>query len=325
MIASYAIGVDVGGSRIYVGLVDTKGRVVKDAKTLTPKDKGPFAIVDTIIGLVKEVTVGVPSTDIAGIGVGVPAQVDFRRQEIEYCTNLPLTGIDVRSLLHTGLRLPVCMDNDSHLAAFGEARYGAARDVDDFLMVTLGTGVGGGLWFNGKPYRGHRGLGAEVGHIVVNVKGPECPCGGKGHLEAYLGRPAIARLGQQIADDPIGRAILKEAGGNAEDIDAEAIIAAARKGDEMAKSILSDLGGILGQALVSFVNALNPQLICIGGGVGEIADELVATAAHTVNTQALAGRKDVSVIQGTLGNDAGILGAAALAFDEYESREGFHL
>lgn len=325
MIAQYAIGVDVGGTKISAGLIDSKGRVVRDLRVLTPKDRGPFAVVDAMISVAKEVSDGIPKSNIAGVGVGVPAQVDFSRQEIEYCTNLPLAGVDVRSLVSTGMRMPVCIDNDGHLAAFGEARYGAAKQVKNFLMITLGTGVGGGLWLNGAPYRGARGLGGEVGHIVVNTEGPLCPCGGRGHLEAYLGRPAIAQLGKEAASHFSGRAILDAANGSIDAITAEAVVIAAQGGDEVALSIMRKLGDILGQALLSLVNTLNPSMICIGGGIGEMADEMVAQATSVVNSQALAGRKDVQVLQATLGNDAGILGAAALAFDEYESREGFRI
>jgi len=179
-----------------VGLVERKGRVVKDAKRLTPHT-GPFAVVDAIIDLVDEVSSGVHTSEIAGIGIGVPAQIDFLRQSIEFCTNLPLAGVDVRSLVMSRVKQEVTIDNDGNMAALGEARYGAAKGARDFLMITVGTGVGGGIFIDGAPYRGSRGLGGELGHTVVELDGPLCPCGGKGHLEAYLGRPAIAGISLQ--------------------------------------------------------------------------------------------------------------------------------
>ena len=142
MRSSYAVGVDVGGTRIAVGLVERKGRVVKDAKRLTPKT-GPFAVVDTIIDLVEEVSAGAHQSEIAGIGIGVPAQVDFLRQSVEFCTNLPLAGVDVRSLVMSRSKLDVAMDNDGHMAALGEARYGAGgavtllSDPDDEAEETI--------------------------------------------------------------------------------------------------------------------------------------------------------------------------------------------
>lgn len=325
MVASYAIGIDVGASRIAAGLVDSKGRVITDVVIPTPVERGPFGIVDAIITAGKVVSEKFSTNEIAGIGIGLPAQVDFARQEIEFCTNLPILGVDVRSLVEASFRLPVTIDNDGNLAALGECRYGAGKKISDFIMITLGTGVGGGLWLNGHPYRGVRGLGAEIGHMVVKMDGPPCPCGGKGHLESYLGAPAINARARTAAEKPSGKAIYDAAGNTLSKVDAHALMMAARGGDHVALSELSELGEILGQALVSLVNVFNPKMICIGGGIGESADELVRSAGHIVDTQALAGRKDVRVVQATLGNDAGTLGAAALAFEEYEAREGFCL
>jgi glucokinase len=323
MRANYAIGIDVGGTRIAAGLVERKGRIVKDAKRLTPRT-GPFAVVDAIIDLVEEVQSGVQAAEISGVGIGLPAQVDFLRQEIEYCTNLPLAGVDVRSLVMSRTKSEVTIDNDGHLAAVGESRFGAAKGARDFLMITLGTGVGGGMLLAGEPYRGSRGLGGEVGHTVVDLDGPPCPCGGRGHLEAYLGRPAIAARGKEAARSYAGRAIVDAAGGDIEAITAEAVVIAAKGGDQVARDVLIQCGEILGKSLVGFVNVLNPRLVCIGGGIGESADVLVERAAEVVQSEALAGRRDVKVVQAVLGNDAGILGAAALAFDEHDSREGLH-
>lgn len=320
---NYAIGVDVGGTRIAAGLVERKGRIVKDAKKLTPKN-GPFGVVDTIIDLIDEVSVGVQAAEISGIGIGLPAQIDFLRQSVEFCTNLPLAGVDVRSLVMSRTKREVTLDNDGNLAAYGEARYGAAKGARDFLMITLGTGVGGGLFVNGEPYRGSRGMGGEIGHVVVNLEGPPCPCGGRGHLEAFLGRPAIAMKGAEAAKQFKGRAIVEAAGGDEKNITGEAVIMAAAKGDPVAREILDEAADILGRGLVGFVNTLNPKMIVVGGGVTEAAPFIVDRAAEVMQGEALAGRRDVQVVPAVLGNDAGILGAAALGFDEYDSREGLH-
>jgi len=323
MRTEYAVGVDVGGTRIAVGLVERKGRIVKDTKRLTPKS-GPFAVVDEIIECIEEVMAGVQPSEVAGIGIGLPAQVDFLRQSVEFCTNLPLAGVDVRALVMSRLRHEVTIDNDGNLAAFGEFRYGAAKGSRDFMMITLGTGVGGGIFVNGEPYRGSRGLGAEFGHMVIQMDGPPCPCGGNGHIESYLGRPAIAAEGTKAAEEFRGKAILDAAGGNIDAVTAEAVIQAAHTGDEVATKILMDAGVILGRALVGLVNSLNPQMIVVGGGIGESCSFMVDRAADIIAEEALAGRRDVRVIQAELGNDAGLLGATALAFDEHDSREGLN-
>lgn len=323
MRTSYAVGVDVGGTRIAAGLVERKGRIIKDAKVLTPKS-GPFAVVDEIIDCVGQVVSSVQPSEIAGIGIGLPAQIDFLRQSVEFCTNLPLAGVDIRALVMSRLRHEVTIDNDGNLAAFGEFRFGAAKGARDFLMITLGTGVGGGMFVGGEPYRGSRGLGGEVGHMVVQMDGPPCPCGGTGHIESYLGRAAIAARGKEAAKEYRGRAILEQAGGEIDDVTAEDVIKAAREGDEVSTRILMDAGVVLGRALVGFVNLLNPQMIVVGGGVGESAPFMIDRAAELIAEEALAGRRDVKVVAAELGNDAGMLGAAALAFDEHDKREGLH-
>lgn len=324
MRTSYAVGVDVGGTRIAAGLVERKGRMIKEVRAFTPKEAGPFAIVDAIIDLVEDVANGTHPSEIAGIGVGLPAQIDFLKQSVEFCTNLPLAGIDVRSLIMSRVRHPVAIDNDGNCAGIGESRFGAAKKTRDFVMITLGTGVGGALVLNGEPYRGSRGLGAEIGHMVIRLDGPPCPCGGKGHIESFLGRPAIAAKGREAARGPKGLAIREQAGGEPERVTAEDVVNAALMGDECAREILLEAGDILGEALVGIVNLLNPRLIVVGGGIGESCAFLVERAAEVIAENALAGRRDVKVVQAELGNDAGVLGAAALAFDEHDSREGLH-
>ncbi len=323
MRSSYAIGVDVGGTRLAVGLVERKGRVLKEERSPTPRS-GPFAVVDAIGELIDKVTSGVHPSEVAGVGVGLPAQIDFLKQSVEFCTNLPLAGIDVRSLVMSQVKHLVTIDNDGHCAGLGESRFGVARGVRDFLMVTLGTGVGGALFLNGEPYRGSRGLGGEAGHMVVETDGPECPCGGRGHVEAYLGRPAIAAKGRALAATREGRALLERAGGDPAALVAEDVLAAAAAGDDAAREIILEAGTMLGRALVGLVNLLNPKLVVVGGGIGASSPELVERAAEIVSGEALAGRKDVSIVRAELGNDAGVLGAAALAFDEHDAREGLH-
>lgn len=324
MRTSYAIGVDVGGTRVAAGLIDRKGRMLKEVRALTPKDAGPFAIVDAIIELIEEVASGVHYAEVAGIGVGLPAQIDFLKQSVEFCTNLPLAGVDMRSLIMSRVRHSVTIDNDSNCAGIGESRFGAGKGVRDFVMITLGTGVGGALFLDGRCYRGARGLGGEVGHMVVQLDGPPCPCGGAGHIESFVGRPAIAARGREVAQTFRAFALREEAGGDAQQVTAEHVIAAAAKGDEDARAILLDAGEVLGRALVGIVNLLNPRLVIVGGGVGESAGLLVERAGEIIDGEALAGRRDVRVVQAELGNDAGALGAAALAFDEHDSREGIN-
>jgi glucokinase len=321
---AFAIGLDVGGTRIAAGLVERKGHIVREVKLPTPKEAGPFAIVDAIVGAVGDITNGVHPSEVAGIGIGLPAQIDFTRQSVEYCTNLPLAGIDMRGLVMSRLKYPVTIDNDGHTAALGESRFGAAKGLKDFIMITLGTGVGGGVFVGGKIYRGWRGFGGEVGHMVIVVDGPECPCGGRGHLESFAARPAIVREARAAATTYKGSSITKHAKGDVENITAEVVIKAANSGDKTAVEIMSRVGDMLGEALVGLVNLLNPQAVIVGGGVGESCPLVSERAAACIAAEALAGRRDVRVLIAELGNEAGVAGAAALAFEDHDSREGIH-
>jgi glucokinase len=297
--------------------------VIAEARRDTP-DSGPFGVVDAIIEVIEEVQGQVHAGDVAGIGLGLPAQIDFRKQTVEFCTNLPLTGIDVRSLVTSRVKHGVTLDNDGHAAALGESRFGVAKGVRDFIMVTVGTGVGGGIFVNGKQYRGHRGLAGELGHAVVDLEGPECPCGGKGHLEAFVGGPVIARRGREVAESFAGTSLREAAGGDLDSITAQTVVEAARAGNGEAQKILSEVGTVLGRGLVGLVNLLNPRLIVIGGAVGSSSSLIVDRVRETLENEAMAGRRDAQVARSELGTDAGLLGAAALALDEYDTRQGLH-
>lgn len=324
MRGAYAIGLDVGGTRTAAGLVERKGRIVREAKRSTAKAAGPFGIVDEIVQMVDEITVGIHPSEIAGVGIGLPAQVDFLRQSVEYSTNLPLGGVDVRGLVMSRLKYPVTIDNDGHTAALGEARFGAAKGIKDFVMVTLGTGVGGAVFIGGRLSRGSRGFGGEIGHIVIEVGGVPCPCGGAGHLESYAARPAIIRAAREAAASYAGASISRLVDGDLDALTAELVIQAANAGDPAAAGVMATVGDLLGEAMVGLVNLLNPQAIVVGGGIGESCPLVTERASARIAAEALAGRRDVRVLLAELGNDAGVAGAAALAFDDADSREGLH-
>jgi glucokinase len=324
MRGAFAIGLDVGGTRVAAGLVERKGRIVHETRRLTPKAAGPFGIVDAIVSMIEEVTTGVHPTEIAGVGIGLPAQIDYLRQSVEFSTNLPLGGVDVRGLVMSRLKYPVTIDNDGHTAAMGESRFGAAKGIRDFVMVTLGTGVGGGIFLGGKLARGTRGFGGEVGHMVIDVAGPPCPCGGRGHLESYAARPAIVRDAREAAASYAGSSLSRLVGGDLDALTAEIVIQAANEGDEAAVGVMGRVGDMLGEAMVGLVNVLNPQAIVVGGGIGESCPLVSEHAAACIAAEALAGRRDVRVLVAELGNDAGVAGAAALAFEDHDSREALH-
>ena len=291
MRTNYAVGVDVGGTRIAAGLVERKGRIVKDAKRLTPKT-GPFAVVDAIIDLVEEVSAGRPRLPRSPASASAfPRRSTSCRQSVEFCTNLPLAGVDVRSLVMSRTKREVTIDNDGHLAALGESRYGAAKGARDFLMITLGTGVGGGMFVDGEPYRGSRGLGGEIGHMVVDLDGPPCPCGGDGHLEAFLGRPAIAARGQGGGQGVLtgARSSTPPAATLDDDHRRGGRHRRARAATGRARDPARVRRGARPRARRLRQHASTPSSIVVGGGIGESADFLVERAAEVMQGEALAG------------------------------------
>ncbi|MCL2324541.1 MAG: ROK family protein [Actinomycetia bacterium] len=277
MTVDFALGIDVGGTKIAAGLVDGRGRIRNDKRVATPVGLGAYAVIDAIISCAREVIGKTPRSDVVGVGLGVPSQVDFDRQEVEFSELIPFVGTDVRTLVSSELGLTVTMDNDANLAALGERRFGAAREVDDFIMLTLGTGVGSGLFLAGQLYRGAHGLAGEIGHTTIDLRGPGCLCGGSGHFETLF----------QEAQTPAERALVLAAG------------------------------------LANLINTFNPRLIIIGGGIGNGDHRLVHDAAQRATQQSMAGRKHLQIIPTTLGDDAGVLGGAALAFAEADERERF--
>lgn len=319
--ASYAVGVDVGGTKTWAGLVDRKGRRIADTIISTPVDGGAFAIVDAVIESIRVVLQGIHPSEVAGIGLGLPAQIDFRRQSVEFCTNLPLGGVDVHRLVQSRLNMPVVIDNDGEVAAVGEHLFGAAKGARDFVLVTIGTGIGGGLYLDGKPYRGHRGFGGEVGHILVDFDGVQCPCGGRGHLEAYSGRLGLIREGRAAAETYAGAAIKRAVNDDLDAITDHTLMDLAEAGDQAAAEVMGKATRIFGQAMVGIVNLFDPELLIVGGGLGTRWPGYIQAARDMIAREALAGRADVTVVPAELGNEAGVAGAAALAFDEYDARE----
>ncbi len=182
MDAPYAIGVEVGGSEITAGLVDEQGRILVDRHVATPLGQGSFVVLDAILRCTQGIVDEAGRSSVAGVGIGLPAQVDFERQEVEFSEFVPLVGADIRTLASSQLGISATIDAEANLAALGEQRFGAVRNVRDFAVITLGTGIGVGFIFDGKLYRGAHGLAGSLGHIVINQGGAPCACGGQGHL-----------------------------------------------------------------------------------------------------------------------------------------------
>jgi glucokinase len=300
---SHAIGVDLGGTKILAGVVTRSGEIVRRHELPTPQDSQ-----ESVIAAV-EATVGELLTDdVAAIGFGVPSPIDQLRGVVVQCVNVPLIDVPLRDLMHARFALPVGLDNDANAAAIGEWRVGAGREVDNLVMLTMGTGLGGGVIIGGRPFRGSTGAGVELGHVVIVHDGRPCQgtCRGRGHLEAYVTGLAATRAAREAFGPGV---------------DAHRLVGLADEGDETARAILAEIGSYLGSGMGSFANIFEPELIVIGGGFGVAAWEYVIPSAEEVmRREALRPMRDtVRVVRAELGTDAGLTGAGFVAFEALDA------
>jgi glucokinase len=259
---------------------------------------------------------------VQAVGLGIPATIDHERGVAVSAVNLPLADLPIRDLVAERVGLPVFVDNDANVAALAEQLYGAGREADDMVLLTVGTGIGGGLVLNGEVYRGATGAGAELGHVVIDINGPPCQgnCPGRGCVETMASGTALGREGLAAAEadpDSVLAAMLAEG----QQIDGKAVTEAALGGDPTAISLFDLIGTRLGAALVTFANTFEPQVIVVGGGVMAAGDLLLDPARRVLQARALRPMNEIPVVAAELGPDAGMIGAAAMARIELE-REG---
>jgi glucokinase len=306
MSADRVIGVDLGGTKIAAGVVDRSGAIVSRLEVPTPTDS------ERALVAVLEDAVGSLVDGVSAIGLGVPSTVDQNTGRAVLSVNVPLQDEPLRDLMSNRFGLPCGIDNDGNAAAIAEWQVGAGRGTRHMIMLTLGTGVGGGLILDGKPYRGAVGAAGELGHIVIEHDGRPCPgnCTGRGHIEAYA--TGVAAGGDSAKAFGAGS-------------DARDLIERADAGDERALEILREIGRRLGSALGSLVNIFNPEAIVIGGGWGEAADEyLLEPAREVMLREALSpGRELVRLLPAELGPDAGLVGAGFVAFEALDADEAW--
>lgn len=260
---------------------------------------------------------------VAAIGLGVPCTIDRRSGVCVDSVHLPLAGVPVRDLISERIGLPVSLDNDANVAAIAEHRFGAAREAANVVLLTLGTGIGGGLIIDGRPYRGTSGAAAELGHMVIDQNGPRCHgnCPNRGCIECYASGTAIARAAREAARLNPGSA-LAEALDEGTALDGRAVTVAAEAGDAAALAILERAGTSLGVALSGLANAFDPDVIVVGGGVMAAGDLLLDPARAELRRRALPPQNEVPVRAAALGPEAGMIGAATLALEELAGKPG---
>jgi glucokinase len=294
------IGIDLGGTKILAAVVNQEGDVDRHHELPTPTGSQAelLAALDSAVEeLIEE--------GVSAIGFGIPSRIDQRLGRVVASVNIPLAELDFRDRMSQRYGLPVGIDNDANAAAIAEWKIGAGRGVQDLVMLTLGTGVGGGLILGGKPYRGATGSSAELGHTVIVHGGEPCSCGGHGHIESYASGAAATR----VARETFGP-----------ESDARDLVRRALEGDEKAREILSGIGDYLGSALGSIVNLFNPEIVIIGGGFAAAWHFLIGPAEARMRLEALSpGREQVRIARAQLGTVAGVVGAGFVAFEALES------
>jgi len=308
------IGVDVGGTKVAGGVVDADGNVLAQNRLPTPA-ADVAGTRDTIVAVVAELAAAYPVT---AVGIGAAAWIDATGSTVLFAPNLAWRDEPLRDYVATAVGLPTVLENDANVAAWAEFRYGAARKADDsMVMITVGTGIGGGIVLNGKLWRGANGIAAELGHIQSVPDGHPCGCGRLGCLEQYASGNALVRFARAGARQAPGNAaaLLELAEGDAEAITGPMVTAAAQGGDPVSSEAFAQIGRWLGTSLADMAQILDPQVLVVGGGVIEAGDLLLGpTRRSFADALSQRGRLPVAEVRpAELGNTAGVIGAADLA------------
>jgi glucokinase len=291
------IGVDVGGTKTLAAVIAPDGAI--QAREERPTDvsstEALFAELDDAVEALRA------GHEVAALGFGIPSRIDQRAGRALASVNLPLQNVDFRDRMAERHGLPVAIENDANAAAVAEWRAGAARGAGYVVMLTLGTGVGGGLILDGKPYRGATGGGAELGHVVVEYDGPPCPCGGRGHLESFVSGKAADAVARELYGPESG---------------ARELVRRGSAGESQAVAALAEIGNRLGAGIASFLNTFEPELVVIGGGFGGALELLLAPARAVISRDALVPTRDtVRIVEAELGVEAGVIGAGLIAHE----------
>ncbi len=318
----YYIGVDLGGTNIATGVLDKSGRIIAKCSAKSRGDRAPEEITESIADTIRHAMVeaNVSNDDIEGIGVGVPGCFDNEKGEIILTNNMNLSHFAFAKELKKYINKPVYMGNDANCAVLGEMIAGGAVGYKDVVMLTIGTGVGGGFVTNGKIYGGVNGAAMEVGHIVIEADGLECNCKRRGCWELYASATALVRYTKEYMDkykDSLMHKIAEENGGKINGITS---FKAAKMGDEAANMVVDKFVRYFSLGAADMINIFQPGILLIGGGVSKEGDYLLDKIRAEVEKQTYAHgylAKETEISVATLGNDAGIIGAGMLADERY--------
>ncbi len=314
----YYVGIDLGGTNIAVGLVNEEGKIVAKKSTPTLAQRSPEEIVKdmamTSIAVVEEF--GASMDEVASVGVACPGFIEKNLGILITGANLPFHNYEMRKEIQKYINKPIYLDNDANCAAWAEAIAGAAKGVKDSVMITLGTGVGGGIVVNGSLYSGFNFFGAELGHMVLEVDGEQCGCGRKGCWEAYSSATALIKFTKEFAEndkESIMWKMYEEEG----KFSGRTAFNAAKLGDKTAQAVVDKYIKYLAAGIANIVSIFQPEVFVIGGGVSNEGENLLAPLREAVKKEKYEGTespyfKDGTIVKAELGNDAGIVGAALL-------------
>ncbi|MFH1140989.1 MAG: ROK family protein [Chloroflexota bacterium] len=322
------LGVDIGGTKVEAALVNARGGITLSSLRPAGVQATPVQVVADLMAWVDELRLRSPGVAIVALGLGIAGQVNQETGMVVRSPNLPgWSNVPIRDEMERVLRIPTFVINDVQAATWGEWKSGAGVGALDMVCLFVGTGVGGGVVSGGRMLSGASGTAGELGHTVLDYRGPPCRCGSSGCLEAHVGGWAIALRAQQaVAVDPgAGSAIVALAGGVPEAITAETVAGAAHGGDPLAQRLVAEVGEALGAGVASAVNAFNPRMVILGGGVIEGLPELVDMVKESVKRRALHfPRSSVEIVKARLGQHAGVVGAALVARERLveEKRQG---
>ena len=311
----YYIGLDVGGTTFKAGVVTEDGRIVHKDAMPTGIERPYQEIIADMAALCKKVAAdaGIEMSEIKSIGVGVPGLFDNKTGMIPFCTNLGWHDIPFVAEMKKHLDTPVYGDNDATVAGLAESVAGVSAGIKDSVFLTLGTGVGGGIIIDGKPYSGAHGCGSEIGHMMIKMGGELCTCGNYGCFERYASATAIIREARKAIVEYPESSMLAACGGDPEKLNAKIVIDAARAGDEAAKAVFGGYVQALAVGIINIINMLDPEVIVLGGGVSAAGEFLLNAVREAVKPMVFFKTMPYARIElAQLGNDAGIIGAAML-------------
>ncbi len=312
------VGVDLGGTNLVAGTVTQRGEVVSRVKMPTQADEGPDAVIGRIATAVEQAIEEGPCRrdDVVAVGCGVPGPLDWRSGVVLTPPNLPgWKDVPAGPILTEKLGITTYIENDANSAGYGENWAGAGRDVQNVVALTLGTGVGGAIILENKLWRGPDGTAGEIGHMIIEIGGRPCNCGARGCLESYGSATGIVVTARQLIESGRATILTEMVDGDLDKLTSKAVYDACERGDELAADVFAETGRYLGTGLASLANLLNPEMFVICGGVIAAGDVLFDPMRRTLRETAfeVPGHR-AQVVPAELGDDAGLIGAAGVAF-----------